>query len=436
MRFRIVSAISAVLMTAAAVPAADWPQWRGPNRDGASAETGLLKAWPKEGPKLAWKVEDATAVGTGYGSPAVVGDKVYLFGGDGAKKEAKEFCTCLSAKDGSKVWQTPVATSGGSFLDMWGGGPRATPTVDGDRLYVLGAMGDLTCLMTADGKVQWSKNLIEDLGGVVPAKGPWWGFSESPLVDGENVVVTPGGKGGVTALDKKTGKVAWVCAAVTDDPGYSSLVVADIGGVRQYVQQTAKSAVGVRAKDGKLLWQAGEIKRATAVIPTPVVADGYAFFTAGYGAGCEAFKLTQDGDGTKATKVYSDNHVLANHHGGVVRVGDYLYGHSDARGGVNAWVCFDFKKGPDAPAWKDAGVGKGSVTLADGLLYCFAEKDGTLALVKASPEKYEEVSKFAIPTKSKLRPGQGMIWAHPVIANGKLYLRDYEKLFAFDIAAE
>ena len=437
MRFRIASVISAVLVSAVAVPAADWPQWRGPNRDGASAEKGLLKAWPKEGPKLAWKVEDAAAVGTGYGSPAVVGDKVYLIGGDGPKKDAKELCTCLSAKDGSKVWQTKLTTSGGDFLDMWGGGPRATPTVAGDHLYVLGAMGDVSCLTTADGKVVWTKNLKKDLGGTTPAKGPWWGHSESPLVDGDNVIVTPGGAGGVTALDKKTGNVAWVCKELTDDPGYSSAVVADVGGVRQYVQQTAKSAVGVRATDGKLLWQVGEIKRATAVIPTPVVADGYAFFTASYGAGCEAFTLTKDGDGTKATKVYSDNHVLANHHGGVVRVGDYLYGHSDARGGVNAWVCFEYKKGSDAPVWKAPGVGKGSVTLADGMLYCFAEKDGTLALVKATPDKYEEVSRFAIPSKSKLRTGtQGAVWAHPVVANGKLYLRDFEKLFVFDVAAE
>lgn len=433
MRFRIVPVLSALLLSSLA-QSADWPQWRGPNRDGVSAETGLLKSWPKDGPKLAWKVEDATAVGTGYGSPAVVGDKVFILGGDGAKKDAKELCTCLSAKDSSKVWQTPLPTSGGDFLDQWGGGPRSTPTVDGGFVYVLGAMGDVTCLTADKGEVKWTTNLVKDLGGTTPK--PWWGHSESPLVDGDNVIVTPGGKGGVTALDKKTGKVAWVCKELTDEPQYSSLVVADIGGVRQYVTQTFKSAVGVRAKDGKLLWKVGEIKRATAVIPTPVIAGEYAFFTAAYGAGCECFKLEKDGDGTKATKVYSDNHVLANHHGGVVQVGDAIYGHSDGRGGVNAWVCFDFKKGSAEPTWKAPGVGKGSVTFADGMLYCFSEKDGTLALVKATPDQYEEVSRFAIPSKSKLRPGQGAIWAHPVIANGKLYLRDYEKLFVFDIAGK
>ena len=432
MRSRIAPVIGALLVSAVVVSAADWPQWRGPNRDGVSVETGLLKAWPKGGPKLAWKVENPKAVGTGYGSPAVVGDKLFILGGDGAEKTAKEFCTCLNTKDGSKVWQTPLATSGGNFLDGWGGGPRSTPTVDGDLVYVLGAMGDLTCMTAADGKVKWAKNLIKDLQG--PNPKIWWGHSESPLVDGDLVVVTPGGKGGMTALDKKTGKVVWVCSDIKDDPGYSSIIPTDVGGVRQYVQQTMASGVGVRATDGKLLWKVGASGRRTAVIPTPVVADGYAFFTAGYGFGSECFKLEKDGDGTTATSAYPKTTGLINKQGGVVRFGDKLYGHSEGGGG--GWVCFDFKKGGD-PVWKEKGVGgMGSISAADGMLYCFAEQDGTCALVKATDKGYEEVSRFKIPSASTLRPRQGKVWAHPVIANGKLYLRDYEKLFAFDVSGK
>ena len=227
----------------------------------------------------------------------------------------------------------------------------------------------------------------------------------------------------------------WRCKEFKDGAGYSAIIPTEVGGVRQYVQQTMGSAIGVAAKDGKLLWKAGEIGRKIAVIPTPVVADGYAFLTAGYGAGCECFKLEANGGGTKATEMYSKNKVMVNHHGGVVRSGDYVYGHSDKNGGLEAWVCFDFKKGPDEPAWKDKGVGKGSVTLAEGMLYCYSEKDGTLALVKATPGKYDEVSQFKIPDPSKVR-ARDRVWAHPVVANGKLFLRDYEKLFVYDIAAK
>jgi len=435
MPVRIASVISAVLVSAAVVSAADWPQWRGPNRDGVSTETGLLKAWPKEGPKLAWKVEEAAAIGKGYGTPSVVGDKVYVLGASGEEKDPlKEMCTCLSAKDGSKVWQTALTSGPESFAPSKGYGncPHTAPTVDGELLFVLGVTGDLTCLTVDKGEVKWAKNLKKDFGGNIPS----WGYSESVLIDGGNLICTPGSAGGMIALDKQTGKTVWQCKVFKDGTGYSSIIPAEVGGVRQYVQQTAKSAVGVRAKDGKLLWQVGEIKRATAVIPTPIVADGFAYFTSGYGAGGECFKLEKDGDGTKATKVYTNNHVMANHVGGVVRLGDYIYGHSESRGGMNAWVCFEFKKGSEEPAWKAASVGRGSVMAADGMLYCFGDKDGTLALVKATPDKYEEVSRFTIPSKSKLRPGSGAVWAHPVIANGKLYLRDYEKLFVFDIAAK
>ncbi|VTR98506.1 Polyvinylalcohol dehydrogenase OS=Rhodopirellula maiorica SM1 GN=RMSM_06072 PE=4 SV=1: PQQ_2 [Gemmata massiliana] len=421
-----VRALLSALVCGPVATAADWPQWRGPNRDGHSADTVLLETWPANGPKLAWSLTDAEEIGTGYGSPAVVGDRLYVIGANGAKQTATEFVTCLSLKDGKRLWRRELVTTPGKFNDGWGGGPRSTPTVDGDAVFVLGSTGDLVCLSAEKGEVRWAKNFVKDYEGGIPT----WGYSESPLIDSDHLLCTPGNKGGLIALDKKTGKTVWQCKELTDGAGYSSILVTEVGGVKQYVQQTMQSGIGVRASDGKLLWKVGGIRRAVAVIPTPVLHGEYVFFTSGYGAGCECFKLEKDGDGTKATEVYTKNKVVANHHGGVLRVGEYIYGHSDSSG----WVCFDMKKGGDEPVWQNKGVGKGSVSFAAGFLYCYAENDGTLALVKATEKGYQESSKFAIPQKSKLRPNLGKVWAHPVIAGGKLILRDYELLFVYDIS--
>jgi outer membrane protein assembly factor BamB len=300
--------------------------------------------------------------------------------------------------------------------------------VDGDVLYVLGARGDLSCLKTADGSKVWSVSYVTDFGGNPGS----WGYSESVLIDGDKLICTPGGgKGAMAALDKKTGKPLWRSTDLKDQATYSSVVAADIGGVRQYITQTQAAAVGVRASDGKLLWRVDQLQRRTAVIPTVVVQDNYAFFTSGYGAGCELLKLEPDGkDGTKATVVYTKNALLANHHGGVIRVGEYVYGHSDRSG----WVCFDFKKGGDEPVWAEKKFGKGSVAYADGHLYCYSEKDGEVVLVEASPKGWKETGRFTIPEKSTPRPG-GSIWTHPVVANGKLYLRDHQHLFCYNVSA-
>lgn len=425
---RVAACLLSAVLLAAPTFAADWPQWRGPNRDGRSAEKGLIDKFPDGGPKLLWKKSELSDIGAGYGSPAVVGGKMYLIGADGAKGGATEFVTCLNVKDGSPVWQTKLTTSAGKFLDGWGGGPRATPTIDGGFLYVLGATGDLVCMTLDKGDVKWTKNLVKDFGGGIPT----WGYSESVLIDGDVLVCTPGGKGGMVALKKASGETVWQCKDFTDGAGYSSVVITEAGGVKQYVQQTQAmkgGVIGVRATDGKLLWKAGEIVRATAVIPTPVIAGEYVFFTSGYGAGCGCVKLEKDGDGVKATELYKLNKSLQNHHGGVVLVGDYIYGHSDAGG----WVCFDYKKGGDA-VWSKQGIGKGSCTLADGLLYCYSESNGKLARVKPTEKEYTEVDSFTLPALSQLRPKQGRVWPHPVIADGKLFLRDFDLLYVFDLS--
>ena len=419
---RLLAATLAV--TTGVATAADWPQWLGPNRDGKSPETGLIDAIPAGGPKLLWSLKGVDEVGTGYGSPAVVGNRLYLVGGASAKAAAAESVHCLDAGTGQKIWTTPIPTAKGKFMDNWGGGPRSTPTVDRDHLYVLGATGDLVCLTTA-GQVVWTKNLVSDFGGKIPA----WGYSESPLVDGDKVVVTPGKKGAVTALNKLTGELVWTTPDLKDGAGYSSLVPTDVGGVRQYVTQTDAHGVGVRASDGKLLWTTDVIGRGTAVIPTPVVtADNVVFFTSGYNAGCAAFQLKPDGDGTKADKLYGKSKVVSNHHGGVIGLGGKIYGHSD-----RDWVCYDLVHGGDEPIWSSNKLGKGSIAYADGHFYCYDEDSGTVAQIKATDKDWDETGRWTIPAKSKLRPKSGKIWPHPVIAGGNIYLRDYENLFCYQL---
>jgi outer membrane protein assembly factor BamB len=397
--------------------AADWPQWRGPKRDNVSTETGLLKQWPKEGPKLLWTSEDA---GIGYSGPAIVGDRLYTMGGD----EKNDFVIALDVRKGEKVWSAPI---GAYVQNRYGSGPRGTPTVDGGYLYALTSAGNLVCLKTDNGEQVWSASLT---GAEVGGKRPGWNYSESPLVDGEQVVCSPGGpKGTLAAFDKKTGKPLWRSTELTDAAGYSSIVPADAGGVRQYAQLTMKGVAGVAAKDGRLLWYYPHLKYRTAVIPTPIVHDDYVYAAAGYGAGDVLLKLTPNGEGIQAKQVYDEDamKLMDNKHEGVVRVGDYIYGWSD-RGG---WTCQEFKTGKKM--WQSRKLGKGSLTSADGMLYCYSEDNGTAALVVASPDGWQEKGRFTLPRHTKRREFRNNIWTHPVLADGKLYLRDQELLFCYDI---
>jgi outer membrane protein assembly factor BamB len=411
-----------------AATAADWPQWRGPNRDGKSAEKGLLTRWPEGGPRLLWKVE---TLGAGYGSVAVIGDRLYVLGGESATEVKPEFLQCLDPTDGKELWRTVLnpSPSGppnlGQTFNSWGGGPRSTPTIDGDAVYALGSTGDLVRVHRNSGTLVWRKHLVQDFGGGVPK----WAYSESPLVDGDHVVCTPGGKGGMVAVNKKTGEPVWQCKEIGDAAGYSSIVVAEAGGVHQYIQQTMQSALGVRATDGKLLWKVNQLKRNIAVIPTPVVAGDLVFFTAGYNAGCELIRLAPDGaGGTRATIVYTRNDSVSNHHGGVIELGGRIYGHNNRQ-----WVCFDYKTGGEAILWSSGKLDKGSITYADGHFICYGEGKGTVVLIAATPEEWREVSRFELPVKSKIRPAGGRFWPHPVVANGRLYLRDMEFLCCYEI---
>ena len=341
-----------------------------------------------------------------------------------------EYIYAVDLKNQNKKWSTPIGSRGG--LDH-GDGPRGAPSVDGDLVYGIGSQGDLICVKASNGDKVWMQELKgKEIGGGMQSG---WGYSESPLVDGDQVVCTPGGpKGTLAAFNKKTGDLIWRSKEWTDKAAYSSIVPDEIGGVHQYVQMTGDSVAGVEANDGKLLWKS-ERKGPTAAIPTPIVSGDYVFATSGYGAGCNLFKVTKDGDKFKSEPVYDDkelvNHMV-NHHGGVVLVGGDIYGYSD-RGG---WVCMEMKTGKLLwPKGKtETHLGKGSLTVADGCLYCYSEDTGTVVLAKASPEGWKEKGRFELPEKSKVHGAKGgKFWTHPVVSNGKLYLRDEDLIFCYDV---
>jgi outer membrane protein assembly factor BamB len=587
--------------------AADWPQWRGPARDGVGQESGLARQWPADGPRLLWQVDH---VGVGYSSLAVVGDRIYTQG----DLQGVEHVLCLDAGDGSIVWavqpepvaaalaqrvaaqfeqldadadgtldeaealaglgwnfnqsdaplegdlesiardraarlmakldadgdgRLTVAEAGGPFagefgnidaedpnldglelaaaradellaaadkdadraisrdesagtyaqrrfdqiderdpatnkgddrltadelatyffksepgrdghlnadelaayyvrtlpgrdgrLDAtelrqgvggyrnpYGDGPRGTPTIDGDRVYVEGGRGDVACLDAATGATRWHVNLAADLGGGLPG----WGYSESPLVEGDLLIVTPGGpQGALAALNKQTGEVVWRSAQATDSAHYSSPVAATIAGVRQIVQFTGQNLLGVAADDGGLLWTYNGVNNGTANVATPVVRDDQVFASSGYGAGGALVRVAPSGDAQTAEQVYLEKR-MANHHGGVVCLGAELYGF-----GNNGLMCLDFASGEIR--WSARSVSKGSLVAADGLLFCLGENHEA-ALVEASADEYLERGRFAIENLG--RPS----WAHPVVAHGRLYLRNQGRLAAYDVAA-
>lgn len=391
------------------VSAADWPQWRGINRDAKSPETGLLTEWPEDGPPLAWKT---TGMGGGFSSVAVSDGIIYTLG------DLEDGCHVIARNesDGSPLWQTRVGDSGGH-----GGypGPRSTPTIDGGQVFALDQHANLTSLDAKTGKKAWSVNLEKDFGGKMMSG---WRWSESPLVDGERVVCTPGGEDGtMLALARKTGKKLWRTSAWTDEAGYSSVIIATIDGVRQYVQLTGESVAGVEPETGKVLWKADRPGK-TAVITTPVVGDNIVFVTSSYGVGCNGFQVKREGDKWMAEEIYASR-KFANHHGGVVLLDGDVYGSSSGR-----FACMDLESGE--LAYRESSVGKGATIYADGHFYLRAEH-GPVALIKASPNELEEVSRFEQPERSGKKA-----WAHPVVANGKLYLRDQDLLLCYDVTAK
>ncbi len=384
----------------------DWAQWRGPERNGVSKESGLLKEWPASGPPVVWLVSN---LGMGYGTVAIQGDRVFVQGTQG--KDSAVFC--LGRAGGKTLWTRPL---GRSLNHEKGNGPRGTPTVDGALLYVLSEAGDLACLRVADGSVVWSRNILKDFGG----SNPEWLISESPLVDGTNVIVTPGGpNASIVALDKSTGKTVWTSRELSDPAAYSSCVVAEVQGVRAVTTLTASAAVGVRASDGKLLWRYEKVANRTANVATPVVSGDKVYYTTAYGTGCALLGLATQGEVIKAQEIYFSKGMM-NHHGGVVLVNGFLYGYSNA-----ILTCMEFATGK--VMWSNRSVGKGSLTCADGNLYVLGE-DNAAGLVRATPEGYQEKGRFRIAD-------QGWpSWAHPVVCGARLYIRNQGMLTCYNVA--
>jgi len=384
-------------------PLDDWPQWRGPNRDGRSDEKGLLKDWPAAGPPLAWK---AAGAGEGYSSFAVANGRLYTLGA----RAGTEYTFAFDAASGKKLWE---AANGRGFNNDRGSGPRATPTVDGDKMYSFGASGDLSALEAATGKVLWTINVLSKFGG----SNTQWGLSESPLVLSDRILVNAGGP--IVALKKTDGSQIWKSNG--EPAGYSSAVLHEAGGVRQAIYFTHTRVVGVDVNSGKRLWSYEQVANDVANIATPVVRDDKVFVSSDYGTGAALLQLTPSGGGMKAKEVYFTRD-MRNHHSSSVLVGDHLYGFSSA-----ILTAMNFNDGK--VAWRDRSVGKGSLVFADDRLYLYSE-GGTVGLAEANPTAYREHGRFQI------RSGNLPTWSHPVVSGGKLFLRDQDTIYAYDVRAK
>ena len=383
----------------------DWPQWRGKNRDGISAERGLLKSWPQGGPPLAWRT---TGAGEGYSSFSTANGRLYTMGARGGT----EYVMAFDAASGKKLWEQ---ATGRRFSNDQGDGPRGTPVADGTQLYALGASGDLVSLESATGKVAWKVNVLQKFGG----SNIRWGLSESPLVLSDRILVNAGGSGAsIVALKKTDGSELW--RSGSDESGYSSAVTNTVGGIPQAIFFTASRAVGVDTRDGRQLWNYSRVSNRTANIATPIVRGNYVFLSSDYGTGAALLELTANGKGVNVREVYFTNE-MRNHHASSILVGDHLYGFSSA-------ILTAMKFDTGAVAWKDRSVGKGSMVFADERLYLFSER-GVVGLAEASPAGYREHGRFQLQT------GSSPTWSHPVVANGKLFLRDQDTIYAYDVRA-
>ena len=398
--FLAVLVLLVIAQQAVAQSTARWTQWRGPNRDGISKETGLLKQWPEDGPPLVWK---ATGAGRGYSSFSISDGKLFTMGVRGDR----EFVIAFDVATGKEAWATP---HGSVFQNDRGDGPRGTPTIDGDRVYALGGNGDLSALEVKTGKIVWSKNVLKQFGG----SNPRWGISESPLVLGNKVLVNAGGPdASIVALNKANGSVIW--KSQSDKAGYSSGIPVEVNGATQVVFFTSERAVGLDAKDGRLLWEYERPSNRVANVATPIVRANRVFISSDYGTGGGVVEIKPD---NKTEEVWFTKD-MRNHHSSSVLIGDYLYGFSSA---ILTAINFDTGE----IAWRDRSVGKGSLVYADGHLYCFSE-NGVVGLVEATPTGYKEKGRFRIPQDSL------PTWTHPVVAGGRLYLRDQDTIYAFDV---
>lgn len=422
--FAVATLMIALLPGLSIAADADWPQWRGPNRDGRAAPQKLLQSWPSDGPKVSWS---ADSLGTGYSAVSVVGDQVFTMG----SKDGQSKVICLSLADGETVWEQAFGRAGtdDDYNAGWGAGQRGTPTVDGDQIFVLSDIGTVAALDRSSGNVQWSVELVGDHGGKIPT----WGYSESPLVDGDRVVVTPGGSDFMIALDRKTGEKVWSSKGVDAPAQYVSVMKGTVGSTTFYTTASKPGIYAFDVQSGEKLFDDPATGNGTAVIPTPIVSGDLLYYTSAYGGGNTLLKLDASGSGLTAESVYAlKTKTMENHHGGVVLDKGVIYGFTKQSRGN--WMAQDLQSGETL--WQEQ-INKnksGSICFADNRLYCYNDKDGTVILAKPSRDGWEPQGQLELPTQTKLPRDRGAIWAHPVVANGKLFIRDQDLLYAFDVA--
>ena len=384
-----------------------WYQYGGPNRDNISTETGLLAQWPESGPQLKWTTSN---LGEGYSSVALADDgKMYTMGNRGDQ----EMTICLDSATGKEIWATQT---GKAYREGQGNGPRGTPTIDGDRVYVLGGNGDFSCLKRQTGAPLFSGNILQEFG----ARNIVWGISESVFIDGDKAVFTPGGQGAaMVAINKLTGKLIWK-AAVPGNPqtGYSSIIPVEVGGVRQYVNFVHTAVIGVDAQTGQFLWANESAANGTANCSSPISNGEYVFAASGYGTGGTLIQLTGGRGNISAQQVYHTQDMKS-HHGGMVLYEGHIYATDE-----QILKCLDFKTGE--VKWQNRSVGKGSVVFADGHVILRSE-NGPVAMFAATPDGYHEQGRFEPPRSD--RPA----WPHPVVASGCLFLRDQDRLFCYEL---
>ncbi|MFN0051174.1 MAG: PQQ-binding-like beta-propeller repeat protein [Planctomycetales bacterium] len=386
---------------------ASWPQFLGPRRDNIAEETGLLKKWPAAGPRL---LTTLSGLGIGFSNVALADGTVYTLGSQGDR----ELVLALSLATGEQLWNCELAPT---YQNGYGSGPRGTPTLDEDRLYALGATGELVCLERETGAGVWRKSLTREFG----TKVPQWGLCESVLIDGDRLICTPGGSGAtMVALDKRTGDLLWKReASGNDGPAYASAIAIESHGVRQYVNFTSAGVISLRAEDGLLLWRDDSSANGTANCCAPLFDDGMVFTASGYGAGGAMLALANNDDRTLARKRYQTNKMKV-HHGGMILYEGHVYGADDA-----ILTCLELKTG--TVKWQNRSVGKCSLTCVQGLLIVRSEQ-GPVALVAASPAGYKELGRFSPPNRS-----QSSAWTYPVVCGGKLFLRDQDLLQVYDL---
>lgn len=403
----------------------DWAQWRGPDRDGHAADQSLLKSWPEGGPKLKWTFSDS---GVGYSSVAISDGFLYTMGSD------KENCyvICVDAKTGTESWRQSISRAGvnGDYLGGWGVGPRSTPTIDGGQVFALSDVGTLACL-TLKGDITWSVDLVADYGGSIPK----WGYSESPLIDGNRVVVTPGGDNFMIALDRKSGEKIWGSSGDTPVAEYVSVMKGRVGETDYYVTASTPGLLAFDCESGKQLFSDEATGNPTAVIPTPIITGDLLYHTSDYGAGNTLLKLSSNGEGIDTESVYAlQGKTMLNHHGGVVLVDGTIYGFSKMNGGV--WMAQDLESGDLLWNEKIGRNRSGSICYADGMLYCYNDKDGSVHLAEASRDGWSSKGSVTLPKQTDIPRDRGAIWAHPIVANQMLIIRDQDLIYAFDIAGD